>query len=72
MSERNVTIWAAVGPKGEVLKSSISAFRAVANRWAAKHRRFHVEKLGEVPVAEIPTMPVPQTSRARYPIKRQA
>lgn len=43
-----VDLWAAVGPKGNVVRSSIGAFRSVAQRWAERHKGFTVQKLGEL------------------------
>lgn len=43
-------IWAAVGPDGTVVKSSVGTFRAVANRWAMRHKNYMVMKIGEVKV----------------------
>lgn len=47
-----IVIWGAVGPNGEVVKSSVGTFRAVAHRWAQRHKDYVVMRLGEVKVGD--------------------
>lgn len=43
-----IAVWAAVGPDGNILISSVSAYQTVANRWAAKYRNHEVKRLCEI------------------------
>lgn len=49
MKTEKLTIWGAVGEDGKILVSSISAYRAVALRWAQRYRNHHIEQLCNVP-----------------------
>lgn len=46
--EEILPIYAAIGPDGEVLKSSVSAFKAVAQRWAIRRRNHTVVMLAQI------------------------
>jgi len=48
MEKRELIIWAARGPNGEIVRGSIGTFRAVAHRWAIRKRNYEVIKLGFV------------------------
>lgn len=48
-----VTVWGAVGPNGQIVKSSVGIFKAVANRWALRRGNFEVVALGKI---KMPTM----------------
>lgn len=43
-----VPIYAAVSPRGNIIKSSIGTFRIHARRFAAQHKNFRVVKLAEL------------------------
>lgn len=43
-----VTVWGAVGPNGQIVKSSVGIFKAVANRWALRRGNFEVVALGKI------------------------
>jgi hypothetical protein len=50
-SEENtnvIPIYAAVSPRGEIIKSSIGTFRIHAHRFAAQYKNFKVIKLAEI------------------------
>lgn len=44
-----LTIWGAVGPNGQLVKSSVGTFKAVAARWALRRGNYEVVKLGTIP-----------------------
>jgi hypothetical protein len=48
MEKRELILWAARGPNGEIVRGSIGTFRAVAHRWAIRKRNYEVIKLGTV------------------------
>lgn len=52
-SEKNhLTIWGAIGPNGQLVKSSIGTFKSEAKRWALKRGNYEVVKLGTVPAPQ--------------------
>jgi hypothetical protein len=46
--ESVISIYAAVGPSGDIVKSSVGTFRAVASRFAQARRNYTVVKLAEI------------------------
>lgn len=44
-----LTIWGAVGPNGQLVKSSVGTFKSVAARWALRRGNYEVVKLGTIP-----------------------
>lgn len=44
-----LTIWGAVGPNGQLVKSSVGTFKSVAARWALRRGNYEVVKLGVIP-----------------------
>lgn len=44
-----LVIWGAVGPHGELVKSSVGTFKSVAARWALRRGNYEVVKLGTIP-----------------------
>jgi hypothetical protein len=69
----DLTVWGAVGPNGQVVKSSIGTFKSVANRWAIRRGNYEVVKLGTVknPAHEISVDEQPQRRRRGRPRKVQ-
>ena len=45
----DLTIWGAVGPNGQLVKSSVGTFKSVAARWALRRGNYEVVKLGTIP-----------------------
>lgn len=43
-----ISIYAAVGPKGTIVKSSVGPFKTAAIKWAAKYPKHVVAKIGEI------------------------
>lgn len=41
-----LTLWAARGPSGDLIRGSIGTFRSNAQRWAIRRRNYEVVKLG--------------------------
>lgn len=48
IKSEKVVIWAAISPEGNLVVSSIGAYRSSAARWAMKYRNHSVIKVGEV------------------------
>jgi hypothetical protein len=50
MSEKDnaITIYAAIGPNGDIIKSSIGSFRSQAARFASERKNYTVVKLAEI------------------------
>jgi hypothetical protein len=66
-SEREeLTIWGAVGPNGQLVKSSVGTFKSVASRWALRRGNYEVVKLGTIPT---PGMEIEKEAKVR---KRRA
>lgn len=45
----DLVIWGAVGPNGQLVKSSVGTFKSVAARWALRRGNYDVVKLGTIP-----------------------
>ena len=52
-SPEPIEVWAAVGPDGSILRSSVGTFQSVAKRWAQRKHNFTVLKLAEL----VPNLP---------------
>lgn len=79
-SEREeLVIWGAVGPNGQLVKSSVGTFKSVAARWALRRGNYEVVKLGVLPSPgpeedEKPTRKSrkePVVSKASEPVERE-
>lgn len=44
-----LTIWGAIGPNGQLVKSSVGTFKSEAKRWAIRRGNYEVVKLGTIP-----------------------
>lgn len=43
-----LTVWAAVSPSGEIVKSSVGSFRSIAQRYAKQRRNYVVVKIAKI------------------------
>jgi hypothetical protein len=53
-----IPIYAAISPRGEIIKSSIGTFRINAHRFAAQYKNFRVIKLADINSQVVGSKPV--------------
>lgn len=70
---RELSLWAAQGPDGLIVRSSIGTFRSVAQRFALRKKNYEVVRLGSVVLPYVnENEPQPVKEPEPEPVKAQA